>query len=144
LFFKKLIFQISFLDADLVIIGSGPAGYTAAIKASQLGMKTICIEKEETFGGTCLNFGCIPSKAMLNNSHFYHLAKNGDLNSRGIEVKPKLNLQTMLNSKNQSVKSIAIGIATLFKANKVIRLQEVGNITGEHEVSFFSLFSNNF
>jgi dihydrolipoamide dehydrogenase len=93
----------SCLDADLVVIGAGPGGYTAAIKAAQLGMKTICIEKGETLGGTCLNVGCIPSKAMLNNSHFYHLAKHGDLNSRGVEVEPKLNLQTMLNAKSQVI-----------------------------------------
>jgi dihydrolipoamide dehydrogenase len=126
------------LDADLVVIGAGPGGYTAAIKAAQLGMKTICIEKEETLGGTCLNVGCIPSKAMLNNSHFYHLAKHGDLNSRGVEVEPKLNLQTMLNAKNQSVKSLTAGVATLFKANKVTRLHGTGTITGKHEVSNFN------
>ncbi|KAI6184606.1 Dihydrolipoyl dehydrogenase [Aphelenchoides bicaudatus] len=123
-------------DADLVIIGAGPGGYTAAIKAAQLGMKTICVEKGETLGGTCLNVGCIPSKAMLNNSHFYHLAKHGDLNSRGVEVEPKLNLQTMLNAKNQSVKSLTAGVATLFKANKVTRLHGTGTITGKHEACF--------
>lgn len=122
------------LDADIVVIGAGPGGYTAAIKAAQLGMKTICIEKDETLGGTCLNVGCIPSKAMLNNSHFYHMAKHGDLNSRGVEVETKLNLQTMLNAKSQSVKSLTAGVATLFKANKVTRLQGVGTITGKHEV----------
>lgn len=74
---------ICFLDADLVVIGSGPGGYVAAIKAAQLGMKTICVEKNETLGGTCLNIGCIPSKSLLNNSHFYHMAKHGDLTSRG-------------------------------------------------------------
>lgn len=67
----------------MVVIGSGPGGYVAAIKAAQLNMKTICVEKNDTLGGTCLNVGCIPSKAMLNNSHYYHLAKHGDLNSRG-------------------------------------------------------------
>ncbi|CAK5065686.1 unnamed protein product [Meloidogyne enterolobii] len=70
-------------ESDLVVIGSGPGGYVAAIKAAQLGMKTVCVEKNETLGGTCLNVGCIPSKALLNNSHFYHMAKHGDLNSRG-------------------------------------------------------------
>jgi len=121
-------------DADLVVIGSGPGGYTAAIKAAQLGMKTICVEKGETLGGTCLNVGCIPSKAMLNNSQFYHLAKHGDLNSRGVEVEPKLNLKTMLDAKDKSVKSLTAGVATLFKANKVTRLHGVGKITGKHEV----------
>ncbi len=66
-----------------MVIGSGPGGYVAAIKAAQLGMKTVCVEKNDTLGGTCLNVGCIPSKALLNNSHYYHMAKHGDLNSRG-------------------------------------------------------------
>jgi dihydrolipoamide dehydrogenase len=65
------------------VIGSGPGGYVAAIKGAQLGMRTYCVEKNDTLGGTCLNVGCIPSKALLNNSHFYHMAKHGDLNSRG-------------------------------------------------------------
>ncbi|KAH7644008.1 hypothetical protein HUG17_6370 [Dermatophagoides farinae] len=62
------------LDADLIVIGGGPGGYVAAIKASQIGMKTVCVEKRETLGGTCLNVGCIPSKALLHNSHYYHMA----------------------------------------------------------------------
>lgn len=71
------------LEADLVVIGGGPGGYVASIKAAQLGMKTICIEKDETLGGTCLNVGCIPSKSLLNNSHYYHMT-HGDLQNRGI------------------------------------------------------------
>lgn len=77
-------------EADLVVIGSGPGGYVASIKAAQLGLKTVCIEKDETLGGTCLNVGCIPSKALLNNSHYYHMAHSGDLASRGIVSKWKL------------------------------------------------------
>lgn len=122
-------------EADLVVIGSGPGGYVAAIKAAQLGMKTVCVEKNETFGGTCLNVGCIPSKAMLNNSHFYHLAKHGDLNKRGVEVEPKLNLSTMLKAKETSVKGLTAGVATLFKANKVNAIKGHGTITGKNEVS---------
>ena len=71
-------------DADLVVVGSGPGGYVGAIKAAQLGMKTICIEKNPTLGGTCLNVGCIPSKALLHNSHYYHLAKSGEMAKRGV------------------------------------------------------------
>lgn len=71
-------------EADLVVIGSGPGGYVAAIKAAQLGMKTVCIEKNPTLGGTCLNVGCIPSKALLNNSHYYHMAK-AEFKNRGID-----------------------------------------------------------
>ena len=72
-------------EADLVVIGSGPGGYVAAIKAAQLGLNTVCVEKNETLGGTCLNVGCIPSKALLNNSHLYHQAVHNDLKARGIE-----------------------------------------------------------
>lgn len=74
----------STLDADIVVIGAGPGGYVAAIKAAQLGMKTVCVEKGATLGGTCLNVGCIPSKSLLNNSHYYHLAHSGDLANRGV------------------------------------------------------------
>ncbi|CAF1565041.1 unnamed protein product [Rotaria sordida] len=70
---------------DLVVIGSGPGGYVAAIKAAQLGLKTACVEKNATYGGTCLNVGCIPSKAMLHNSHLFHMAQHGELRKRGIE-----------------------------------------------------------
>lgn len=73
------------IDADLVVIGSGPGGYVAAIKAAQLGLKTVCIEKNSTLGGTCLNVGCIPSKALLNNSHYYHMAHSEEFKKRGIE-----------------------------------------------------------
>ena len=73
-------------DADLVVIGSGPGGYVAAIKAAQLGMKTVCVEKNATLGGTCLNVGCIPSKALLNNSHYYHMAHT-EFAKRGIDGK---------------------------------------------------------
>ena len=72
-------------EADVVVIGGGPGGYVAAIKAAQLGMKTVCVEKRETLGGTCLNVGCIPSKALLHNSHLYHMAHSQELNKRGIE-----------------------------------------------------------
>lgn len=75
----------STLDADIVVIGSGPGGYVAAIKAAQLGMKTVCIEKDPTLGGTCLNVGCIPSKSLLNNSHYYEMAHSGALDDRGIK-----------------------------------------------------------
>jgi dihydrolipoamide dehydrogenase len=74
-------------EYDLTVIGSGPGGYVAAIKAAQLGLKTACVEKNDTLGGTCLNVGCIPSKALLHNSHLYHQAIHGDLTNRGIECK---------------------------------------------------------
>jgi len=105
---------------DVVVIGGGPGGYVAAIKAAQLGFKTACIEKRGALGGTCLNVGCIPSKAMLNNSHIYHQTKH-DLASRGIDVGDiKLNLPKMLAAKDASVKALTGGIESyLFKKNGV-------------------------
>ncbi|KAG1766063.1 hypothetical protein EDD22DRAFT_879051 [Suillus occidentalis] len=96
-----------------------PGGYVAAIKAAQLGLKTACIEKRGSLGGTCLNVGCIPSKAMLNNSHIYHQTKH-DLQKRGIDVTGvSLNLPQMLQAKEQSVVGLTKGIEMLFKQNKV-------------------------
>ncbi|EMD31231.1 hypothetical protein CERSUDRAFT_89245 [Gelatoporia subvermispora B] len=104
---------------DAVIIGGGPGGYVAAIKAAQHGLKTACIEKRGSLGGTCLNVGCIPSKAMLNNSHIYHQTKH-DLAKRGIEVSDvSLNLPQMLKAKQDSVTALTKGVEHLFKQNKV-------------------------
>ncbi|TFL05440.1 hypothetical protein BDV98DRAFT_541349 [Pterulicium gracile] len=104
---------------DLVVIGAGPGGYVAAIKAAQLGFKTACIEKRGSVGGTCLNVGCIPSKAMLNNSHMYHQTQH-DLQRRGIDVEGvKLNLPVMLKAKEQAVAGLTKGVEGLFKNNKV-------------------------
>jgi len=123
-------------DADLVVIGSGPGGYVGAIKAAQLGMKTVCIEKNPTLGGTCLNVGCIPSKALLNNSHYYHMAKSGDLAKRGVEMSDvKLNLGALMASKDAAVTALTGGIKMLFKGNKVTHLEGHGKITGQNEVS---------
>ncbi|KAK7488608.1 hypothetical protein BaRGS_00020225 [Batillaria attramentaria] len=105
-------------NCDLVVVGSGPGGYVAAIKAAQLGMKTVCVEKNDTLGGTCLNVGCIPSKALLNNSHLYHMAQTKDLEARGIEFSGlKLNLDKMMEVKSGAVKALTSGIAHLFKKN---------------------------
>ncbi|RSH87688.1 dihydrolipoamide dehydrogenase precursor [Apiotrichum porosum] len=101
---------------DVAIIGGGPGGYVAAIKSAQLGLKTVCIEKRGALGGTCLNVGCIPSKAMLNNSHIYHTIQH-DTKNRGIDViDVKLNLPAMLAAKETSVKALTGGIESyLFK-----------------------------
>ncbi|VDP14026.1 unnamed protein product [Heligmosomoides polygyrus] len=120
-------------EADIVVIGAGPGGYVAAIKAAQLGMKTICVEKDPTLGGTCLNVGCIPSKSLLNNSHYYHMAHH-DFVNRGIEVTPQLNLTKMMEAKSASVKALTGGVAALFKANKVGHIQGVGTITGPNQI----------
>ncbi|GBE85806.1 hypothetical protein BKA93DRAFT_787135 [Sparassis latifolia] len=104
---------------DTVIIGGGPGGYVAAIKAAQHGLKTACIEKRGALGGTCLNVGCIPSKAMLNNSHIYHSTQH-DTQRRGIDVAGvTLNLPQMLKAKDDAVTSLTSGVEFLFRQNKV-------------------------
>merc|ERR1719273_372566 len=123
-------------DADLVVIGSGPGGYVGAIKAAQLGMKTICIEKNATCGGTCLNVGCIPSKSLLHNSHLYHMAHSGDMAKRGIITgEVKLDMEKLMGEKEKSVKALTGGIKMLFKNNKVTHVEGHGKITGQNEVS---------
>merc|ERR1719319_975056 len=123
-------------EADLVVIGSGPGGYVGAIKAAQLGMKTICIEKNATCGGTCLNVGCIPSKSLLHNSHLYHMAHSGDMAKRGIITgEVKLDMEKLMGEKEKSVKALTGGIKMLFKNNKVTHVEGHGKITGQNEVS---------
>jgi len=122
-------------EHDLVVIGSGPGGYVAAIKAAQLGMKTACVEKNPTLGGTCLNVGCIPSKSLLNNSHLYHQAHSTDLKNRGIEFdNVRLNLPQMMAQKEKAVSGLTGGIAHLFKSNKVTRVDGHGVIAGPNLV----------
>ncbi len=104
---------------DVVVIGGGPAGYVAAIRAAQLGLSVACIEKRDTLGGTCLNVGCIPSKALLSSSEKFYEA-NKKFADHGIEIKEiKLNLNKMLERKNQVVSDLCKGIEGLFKKNKV-------------------------
>ncbi|MFN4288197.1 MAG: dihydrolipoyl dehydrogenase [Brevundimonas sp.] len=114
---------------DVVIIGGGPGGYNAAIRAGQLGMKVACVEMRATLGGTCLNVGCMPSKALLHASELYEAARN-DFASIGIEVKPKLNLAQMMASKDSSVEQLTKGIQFLFRKNKVEWLQGRGRLKG--------------
>src|SRR5260221_13577781 len=96
---------------DVVVIGAGPGGYVAAIRAAQLGLKVACVEKNRTLGGTCLNVGCIPSKAMLDSSEFFHLAKNR-FGHHGIKVGGvELDLPRMLARKDGIVKSLTDGVA---------------------------------
>jgi dihydrolipoamide dehydrogenase len=112
-------FEMADYDFDVLVIGSGPGGYVAAIRAAQLGLKTGCVESRETLGGTCLNVGCIPSKAMLHASEFYDHAANGMMAKMGIKVTPELDLDTMHGQRKDAVKQLTGGIEFLFKKNKV-------------------------
>ena len=107
-------------DYDLIVIGAGPGGYVAAIRAAQLGLKTACVESRETLGGTCLNVGCIPSKALLHASEIFHEAQSGSLAKFGIDFSGvSLNLDQMHAEKAKAVGELTGGIEFLFKKNKV-------------------------
>ncbi|MEM9422801.1 MAG: dihydrolipoyl dehydrogenase [Pseudomonadota bacterium] len=122
---------------DVVVIGGGPGGYNAAIRAAQLGLKTACIEKRDTkkFGGTCLNVGCIPSKAMLHASEAYAHAEN-HFASLGVKVKGlELDLPAMLGQKDDAVSGLTAGIEYLFKKNKIDGILGWGTITAPGKVA---------
>jgi dihydrolipoamide dehydrogenase len=107
-------------EYDLIVIGAGPGGYVAAIRAAQAGLKTACVESRETLGGTCLNVGCIPSKALLHASEMYHEAHSGALTKFGIDFKGvSLNIDQMQAEKAKAVGELTGGIEFLFKKNKV-------------------------
>ena len=122
---------------DLIIIGGGPGGYNEAIRAGQLGLKVVCVDKGidggETLGGTCLNVGCMPSKALLHASELF-AAANTEFATLGIEVTPKLNLPQMMKQKAESVGALTKGIEFLFKKNKVDRVRGAGKIVGPGKV----------
>ncbi|KAG7194182.1 dihydrolipoamide dehydrogenase precursor [Scheffersomyces spartinae] len=120
---------------DIVVIGGGPGGYVAAIKAAQLGYDTACIEKRGKLGGTCLNVGCIPSKALLNNSHLYHQITH-DSKHRGIEVEgASINFPQLMLSKDKAVNGLTSGIEMLFKKNKVTYIKGSGSFVDDHKVN---------
>jgi dihydrolipoamide dehydrogenase len=126
------------MSYDIIIIGTGPGGYVAAIKAAQLGLKVAVVEKRATPGGTCLNIGCIPSKALLHASELYAHASHG-MGSLGIELAGvSLNLEKMLAHKDATVKSNVDGVAFLFKKNKIDWLKGTGKILAPGKVSVTS------
>lgn len=119
---------------DVIVIGGGPGGYVAAIRAAQLGMKVACVEKRGALGGTCLNVGCIPSKALLQSSEKYEEA-NSHFAEHGIDGKVSLNLKQMLKRKDDVVSGLTKGIEGLFKKNKVTYIKGLGTITAKGEVT---------
>ena len=113
---------------DLVVIGAGPGGYVAAIRAAQLGMKVAMVEKRATLGGTCLNVGCIPSKALLQSSHLFEQAGH-DLAAHGIVLgPPKLDFAQLMKRKGEVVDATTKGVAFLFRKNKITSFQGTGRI----------------
>ena len=122
-------------DFDVLVIGSGPGGYVAAIRAAQLGLKTACAESRETLGGTCLNVGCIPSKALLHASELYEEAAHGTLEKWGVKPgKVELDLDAMHGSKETAVKGLTGGIEFLFKKNKIEWLKGQASFEGPNRV----------
>ena len=122
------------VDYDLIIIGSGPGGYVAAIRAAQLGMKVACVEKEPTLGGTCLNIGCIPSKALLNSSEKYIELKT-HAEEHGIKTgKVDLDLSTLMQRKDKIVKQLTAGIGFLFKKNKITYLNGTASFVDKQNI----------
>ena len=119
---------------DVVIIGGGPGGYNAAIRAGQLGLKTACVDSGKTLGGTCLNVGCMPSKALLHASEMYDKARS-EFANLGIEVSPKLNIAQMMKQKAESVAALTKGVEFLLRKNKVDWLKGTGRIAGPGKVA---------
>ncbi|MFV0443051.1 MAG: dihydrolipoyl dehydrogenase [Planctomycetaceae bacterium] len=121
-------------EHDLIVIGAGPGGYVAAIRAAQLGKNVACIEREKTLGGTCLRVGCIPSKSLLESSHLYEQAQ-GHLADRGIICsKVSLDLPTMMKQKSRAVQTLTGGVDSLFKKNKITRYVGHARLNGPHQV----------
>ncbi len=119
---------------DLVIIGGGPGGYVAAIRAAQLGLKTACVEKRGSLGGTCLNVGCIPSKALLHGSHLFEEANHTMASWGVVAEKVTLDLDALMASKDKAVTDLTKGVEFLFKKNKVDYLVGTGKIAAKDTV----------
>jgi len=122
-------------DYDVLVIGAGPGGYVAAIRAAQLGLKTACVESRATLGGTCLNVGCIPSKALLHGSELFEEAAGGHFATWGITATPTLDLAKMMAEKTKAVGELTGGIEFLFKKNKVTWLKGHAAFEDAHTVT---------
>ena len=123
---------------DLVVLGGGPGGYVAAIRAAQLGMKVAIVEKEDRFGGTCLRVGCIPSKALLESSHKYEIA-SGELSQHGVVTQGvSLDLAVMMKRKADVVQTLSKGIEALLAKNKVVKIKGNGRLAGAGRVHVMS------
>ncbi|HYJ53585.1 MAG TPA: dihydrolipoyl dehydrogenase [Allosphingosinicella sp.] len=122
-------------DFDVIVIGAGPGGYVAAIRAAQLGLKTACVESRETLGGTCLNVGCIPSKALLHASELYEEAHSGALAKWGVKTSGlELDLGAMHGTRQEAIKGLTGGIAFLFKKNKIEWLKGHAKFTAKDTI----------
>src|SRR5688572_9074627 len=122
------------MQYNVTVIGSGPGGYVAAIRAAQLGFKTAIIEKYDTLGGTCLNVGCIPSKALLDSTEHFHNAQQ-HFKEHGIDIPaPALNLTQMIKRKGEVVKANVDGIAFLMKKNKIDVYKGIGSFVDKNTV----------
>jgi dihydrolipoamide dehydrogenase len=120
---------------DVVIIGSGPGGYVAAIRAGQLGLKTAIVEKDKDLGGTCLNIGCIPSKALLTSSDHFVFVKR-DAEKHGIKIdNATVDIPKMQQRKEKVVKTLTGGVRALMKTNKVTTFEGLGTITAPGKIS---------
>lgn len=122
------------MEFDLTVIGAGPGGYTSAIRASQLGLKTCIIEKNNTLGGTCLNVGCIPSKALLDSSEHYHFTLEKIKDHGVIPSQIQLDLPTMMKRKNKIVGELTNGVDYLMKKNKIEKINGTAKITNPNEI----------
>jgi len=119
---------------DVCVVGGGPGGYVAAIKAAQLGLKTVCVESRGTLGGTCLNVGCIPSKALLHSSHLYEHTKHFKEHGINISGDVSVDITAMMENKNKAVSGLTGGIEYLFKKNKVDYVKGFGKLAGPNSV----------
>ncbi len=122
-------------EFDVIVIGAGPGGYVAAIRTAQLGLKTACVESRETLGGTCLNVGCIPSKALLHASELFEEANHGTLAKWGVKTSGvELDLDTMHGGRKEAVKGLTQGIEFLFKKNKITWLKGHARFTAKDAI----------